>query len=106
MTPVRDDAATITCPVCGACFVPQGRQRCCTTTCRQKAWRRRRAAPVVPATVAKSATVYECGSCGNRFLGTQRCEECNTWARRVGPGGSCPSCDEPVAISDFFSGIN
>ena len=36
-----------------------GRQRFCSTTCRQAAWRRQRAAPVEPI-VAKSDTVYEC----------------------------------------------
>jgi hypothetical protein len=101
MNPVRDDAATITCAICGTVFVPQGRQRFCTTLCRQAAWRRRRAAPVEPV-VAKAGTVYECGSCGRRFLGAQRCEDCNTWCRRLGPGGCCPSCDEPVALSDLM----
>jgi len=71
MNPVREDAATITCAICGTVFVPQGRQRFCTTLCRQAAWRRRRAAPVEPV-VAKAGTVYESGSCGRRFLGAQR----------------------------------
>jgi hypothetical protein len=102
MTPVRDDPATMACPSCGQGFVPVGRQRYCSTACRQWAWRRLKAAPVVPAgPVARSSTVYECGSCGNRYLGSQRCEDCNTFARRVGPGGPCPACEEPVAVEDL-----
>ena len=99
---VRDDSATITCPVCGVGFQPLGRQRFCGTPCRQAAWRRQRAAPVEPI-VAKSDTVYECENCGSRYLGIQRCEDCNTWCRKLGPGGLCPCCDEPVAVSDLLA---
>jgi len=52
---------------------------------------------------AKATTVYECDSCAQRYLGEQRCPDCNTWCRRIGPGGSCPHCDEPVAIDDILS---
>jgi len=27
---------------------------------------------------------------------------CGTFARRVGIGGACPNCEEPVAISDLL----
>ena len=101
MKPVRDDTATITCPVCDVAFEPDGRQRHCSTRCRQRAWRRRRAAPVEPL-VTRSDTVYACPSCDARYLGVQRCDECNIWCRRLGPGGPCPCCDEPIAISDLF----
>src|SRR5205809_4648822 len=102
MNPVRDDHATIACAVCRRSFVPEGRQRFCSTTCRQTAWRRLHAAPVAPVVVvAKASTVYECDTCANRYLGTQRCEDCNTFARKVGPGGCCPYCDEPVALADI-----
>jgi hypothetical protein len=103
MNPVRDDHATIACALCRRSFVPQGRQRYCSTTCRQSAWRGLHAAPVVPlVVVAKASTVYECDGCGNRYLGTQRCEDCNTFARKVGPGGCCPCCDEPIALADLM----
>ena len=42
MTSVRDDSATIVgsativCPVCGAGFEPEGRQRFCSAGCRQQ----------------------------------------------------------------------
>ena len=61
MNPVRDDDATTTCPTCGVAFQPEGRQRHCSTRCRQRAWRRRRSAPVEPL-VAPSDTVYACRS--------------------------------------------
>jgi hypothetical protein len=102
MNPVRDDTATTTCPVCDATFTPQGRQRYCSTTCRQQAWRRRREAPTAPLP-AKPTTVYECDSCGTRALGEQYCEECHMFMRRVGPGGPCPHCDELVALQDIIS---
>ena len=101
MNPVRDDGATATCEVCGSAFVPTGRQRWCSTKCRQRAWRRRSAASFPPLP-AKATTVYACPACDARYLGEQRCEDCNTWCTKVGPGGSCPHCDEPVAISDLM----
>ncbi len=102
MNPVRDDAATTPCAVCARPFEPDGRQRFCSTGCRQKAWRRQRSAPVQPV-VARTETVYECPNCETRYLAEQRCDECNTWCRRIGPGGLCPCCDEPIAISDLFN---
>jgi hypothetical protein len=101
VNPVRDDTATTTCEACGRAFVPTGRRRWCSTTCRQAAWRRRRTAPVAPLP-AKPNTIYECDSCGARYLGQQRCQDCNTFCRRLGPGGPCPHCDEPVAITDII----
>jgi len=102
MNPVRDDTATMSCGVCGQPFTPSGRQRWCSTECRQTAWRRTRAAPIPPAP-AKTTTVYECGDCGTRYLGEQRCDNCNTWCQRIGAGGLCPHCDEPVALADIIT---
>ena len=74
MSPVRDDAATMTWPACGRGFVPTGRQRYCSTTCRQRAWRTLQGAPAaLPARLPGTATVYECEACGTRSLGIQRC---------------------------------
>ncbi len=83
-------------------FRPEGRQRFCSIRCRQAAWRLERAAPVAPI-VTKSATVYQCPGCDARYLGEQRCDDCNAWCVRLGPGGLCPCCDEPVAISDLVA---
>jgi hypothetical protein len=102
---VRDDTATI-CGVCGRTFNRHGRQQWCSTECRQSAWRRRRAVPPPPPPPAKQITVYECEDCGNRYLGEQRCDDCNRWCRRIGPGGLCPHCDEPVALADILTARN
>ncbi|MGI8792016.1 MAG: hypothetical protein ACR2H3_02380 [Acidimicrobiales bacterium] len=102
MSAVRDDTATTGCAMCSRQFRRLGRQRFCSTVCRQTAWRRQRSAPAEPV-VAKSDTVYECPECDTRYLGEQRCPDCNTWARRIGPGGSCPCCDEPIAIADILT---
>ncbi|MBY0309294.1 MAG: hypothetical protein K2Q09_11175 [Phycisphaerales bacterium] len=47
-------------------------------------------------------TVYECPECERRHLGEQRCADCNLFCRSLGPGGECPCCGEPVAISDLL----
>jgi endogenous inhibitor of DNA gyrase (YacG/DUF329 family) len=104
-SPWRNDSATIACPVCGAGFRPSGRRRFCSATCRQVAWRRRHPTPLpaVPARTPRPATVYECPACSARYLGEQRCPDCHLFCRRVGPGGPCPHCDEPVAVADLIT---
>jgi hypothetical protein len=108
--PSRNDGVTIAgrtlaCPICERGFSPTGRRRFCSDACRQAAWRARRpVVPVVPLThrSPRPSTIYECPACETRSLGDQRCPDCNTFARRVGPGGLCPHCDEPVAVSDLL----
>lgn len=105
--PWRDDGVTIrTCPACGQTFTPSGRRRWCSDTCKQAAWRRRRVPatpvpPLPPPGRKRDFTVYECGQCGLRALGSQRCEDCGTFMAAVGTGGLCPHCDEPVAIQEL-----
>jgi predicted nucleic acid-binding Zn ribbon protein len=98
---VRDDTAT-TCLVCRNPFGRLGRQRFCSSVCRQSAWRSERAAPAEPV-VSRSEVVYACPSCEARYLGEQRCETPNTWCRRLGPGAECPCCGEPISILDLLS---
>src|SRR5439155_26778824 len=43
-------------------------------------------------------TIYECGGCGERFLGERRCGDCNLFARAVGVGGVCPECDPVFSL--------
>ena len=120
ISPSRNDGVTMTraiCEVCGRAFRPTGRRRfCCKRraspalvpdACRQAAWRRRHSSPKelapLPKGVLRSDTVYECPSCGSRYLGEQRCPDCQLFCRRVGPGGRCPHCDEPVAVADLVT---
>ena len=109
-TPLGDDTATMTCPVCQSFFTPSGRKKFCSDACRRFAWKRRHQAPTAPVVVAPAGrprqplTVYECGACGARAVGDQRCEDCGTFMSRVGLGGSCPHCDEPVAVADLIAG--
>ncbi len=108
--PSRNDGITIAraiCSVCGSPFHPTGRRRYCSDACRQAAWRHRHLGPKdelpPPNGVPRSGTVYECPSCGSRYLGEQRCPDCHIFCRRVGPGGRCPHCDEVVAVADLVS---
>jgi hypothetical protein len=106
--PSRDVGVTMACPVCGRAFRPAGRRRFCSAACRQAAWRRRHAAvraaaPVLPPRVPRAVVVYECPVCATRYLGEQRCPDCQRFCRRVGPGGLCPHCEEPVAVADLLA---
>ena len=111
-SPSRNDDVTIACARCGRPVPPVGRRRFCSDACRQAAFRQRQRmsatttieATAVPARAqpaSRAATVYECPACGTRFLGEQRCAECNVFCRRGGPGGPCPHGEEPVAITDL-----
>lgn len=105
--PSRHDGVTITCPVCRHRFTPGGRRRFCSDACRAAAYRRRRDAHQPPAVVPagrprRPITVYECGECGARALGQQRCDDCGTFMRRIGIGGICPACDDPIAINELL----
>ena len=103
-SPWRNVGETTPCPLCQQPFVAVGRQRVCSAACRQAAWRRRHSTPPapIPPRTRQAATVYECPSCESRSLGQQRCPDCNLFCRRVGPGGPCPHCDEPVALADLL----
>lgn len=104
--PSHNDGLTIACPVCGRGFRPVGRRRFCSDVCRQAAWRQRHPTPwpAVPARLPRATIVYECPECSARYLGEQRCADCQRFCRRVGPGGLCPHCDEPVAVTDLIPG--
>lgn len=45
--------------------------------------------------------VYVCPECQQRYLDARRCGECNRFCRRLGPGGLCPACDEPVLLAEL-----
>ena len=104
--PSCHDAVTTICPRCQRAFTPVGRQKYCSGACRAAAYRRRRDADRPAVTVPRRRprrpiTVYECDTCGHRALGEQRCADCATFMRRIGLGGECPHCSEPVAVTDL-----
>lgn len=100
-------ADPLTCLVCER-SLPAGRpRRTCSDACRQALWRRRhqRAATntgPIPGRVPSDKTVYQCPECDTRQLGVQRCEDCNLFMTRLGPGGHCPSCDEVLTIDELL----
>ena len=100
------------CPSCQTDTVPP-RARYCSDACKQRAYRLRRAV-TGPAALTDLAgtprallalvghTVYECPTCETRLLGERRCPECHVFCRRLGLGGLCPHCDEPVLLADIL----
>jgi predicted RNA-binding Zn-ribbon protein involved in translation (DUF1610 family) len=54
-----------------------------------------------PAAVGAGA-IYQCPECGERQAGTRRCEDCNLFMRRLGAGGECPNCGEPVLVEELL----
>ena len=102
----RYDTWMATCAWCGTPFASSGRRVFHSDACRQAAYRARRLEPSdsrPPNRVAMGMTmVYECPGCKARYLGpTRRCPDCNLFCRRIGTGGPCPHCDEPVAHQDL-----
>lgn len=104
MIPLRNVGVTIPCPICQQRFTPVGRQRVCSAACRQSAWRQQHAVlpPPLPFRTPRAATIYECPSCETRYLGDQRCPECRSFCRKLGPGAPCPFCDEPLLLADLL----
>ena len=106
MSPLCNDTVTMLCPVCATPFEAAGKRRYCSNACRVAAHRRRtraaQAAAPLPAPVRpKPVTVYECEACGTRSIGIQRCDDCGSFTRRVGIGGTCPHCYEPVVLTEI-----
>ena len=97
------------CLICGRQYSSR-RARYCSGACRMKALRRRRHyAASAPSTLALAAQpewrpVYECAPCKRRMLGDHRCPDCNRFGQRLGLGGLCPHCDQPVLLTDLVAG--
>ena len=116
-TPVRDGSrygsgpspVPCECPVCAA-PLPSRRARYCSAVCRQRAYRLRHAAPPAPIGVGalprwgtrRAHTIYECPACGERYVGEQRCPDCQRFCRALGLGGPCPHCDQPILSSELL----
>ncbi len=47
-------------------------------------------------------SVYQCPECEQVFLGEQRCPDCQRPCQRLGLGGSCPHCAEPVTVDQLL----
>lgn len=95
------------CPACGLTLVADRRRVWCSDACRQRGFRLRHQPPdlvqvLLLRRTPKTAAVYECPQCQTRYIGSQRCPDCGIFCRPLhGPGGRCPHCDEPVALSDL-----
>jgi predicted nucleic acid-binding Zn ribbon protein len=93
------------CPVCGES--PSGRARYCSPRCRQAAYRRRQGGAAEPPALPpprsrREHTVYACPDCETRYLAEQWCADCNRPCRRLGAGGYCPCCDEPITVDELI----
>jgi hypothetical protein len=108
--PSHNGSVTDRCLVCGGSLPPGRPRTTCSDRCRQTAWRRRHQSSSLPvknlptARRIKDHTVYQCPACDTRLLGQQRCDDCNIFCRRLGPGGQCPCCDEPITIEELLEG--
>ncbi len=99
------------CLVCGK-DTPSARAKYCGRAHQQRSYRLRHQTPTADLTLVRKAlqrrkalvdhTIYECGRCGERFVGIRRCESCNLFCAALGPGGACPDCDRPVLVADLL----
>jgi hypothetical protein len=96
------------CLMCGGPR-PSTRAWYCTRACQQRSYRLRHQTPTADLSSVRKRrqtlvahTIYECGGCGERFLGERRCGDCNLFARAVGLGGLCPECDTTVLVEDLL----
>jgi len=108
VAPLSD--VSVTAPACAACGgqLPTGRsRRFCSPACRQAAYRRRHqpdvqtAAPPPRGRSRLQGTVYQCPECETRYLAEQWCPDCSQPCRRLGAGGTCPSCEEVITIEEL-----
>jgi len=116
----RDDGAANSaslrrCLACGVLFEGRSRALYHSRACQQQAYRLRRRKGREPllatwtrelrerrALVAQ--TVYECVRCEERYLGERRCPTCNLMCRKLGLGGRCLHCDEPMLVIELLGG--
>jgi len=99
------------CLVCGK-DTPSSRAKYCGRAHQQRSYRLRHQTPTADLTTVRKAlqrgkalvdhTIYECGQCGDRFVGVRRCENCNLFCAALGPGGACPDCDSPVLVDELL----
>ena len=93
------------CQFCGNAYEGSRPSSYCGATCRQRAFRARRLQPVVsplPRRAHGLDVLYECAGCGERLLNEQRCERCQRFVKRLGVAVTCPTCDEPILLSELL----
>jgi hypothetical protein len=116
----RDDgvtsrAALRRCLVCGTVFEGRGRALYHSRACQQIAYRLRHQQDREPLLAAWTRelrergtlveqTVYECVRCQERYLGERRCSACSLMCRKLGLGGRCLHCDEPMLVTELLGG--
>ena len=81
----------------------------CSPACKQRCYRARHASPRLAKvrthapkrvrTDRVAHSVYECPSCGERFVGLRRCPDCNLFLANLGLGGTCVHCNEPLLVT-------
>jgi hypothetical protein len=100
------------CVICGS-PLSGSRARFCSAACKQLAYRlRRQPEPTADLAALRQDlqhrrvlarhTVYECPSCGERFVGERRCSACGLFGRAVGLGGHCSECDAPIVFAEVL----
>ena len=110
--PMRDDSrdGSDGCVLCGK-ERRSPRSRYCDDACKQLAYRLRHRPSTRLTTLRRDLqrrkalvahTIYECGTCSERYVGERRCPDCHTFNRSVGLGGTCPDCDSPILITDLL----
>jgi hypothetical protein len=108
--PMRDHSDG--CLICGNPR-PSMRALYCDDACKQRAFRLRHQSStrVDVATLRRDLqrrkvlvahTIYECGTCGEQYVGERRCPDCHTFNRALGLGGNCPDCDTPILLADLL----
>jgi hypothetical protein len=100
------------CLICGKPR-PSLRALYCDDACKQRAFRlrHRSSTRVDVATLRRDLqrrkvlvahTIYECGTCGEQYVGERRCPDCHTFNKGLGLGGNCPDCDTPILLADLL----
>ena len=110
-TPTPPGDVSVTAPGCPACGQPlpaSRSRRFCSPACRQSAYRRRHqdAPPQTPLPTRRSrleGTLYLCPQCDTRYLAEQWCPDCSRPCRRLGAGGTCPSCEEMITVQELIT---
>jgi hypothetical protein len=112
---VAGSASSRRCLACGKLFEGRGRALYHSRACQQVAYRLRRQQGRESLLAARAGelrerqalveqTIYECVSCQERYLGERRCPSCNLMCRKLGLGGRCLHCDEPMLVTELLGG--